>query len=303
MSDSKIHDANNSATEATSKTGKLAPSRAFEMTLEIDAPVEAVWKALSDSAELSRWFPLVGRVEPGVGGSIFLSWGKDCEGTAPITLWEPNRRLQWTEQVPMDGPGAAPTPVTVDYFLQGKGGRTVLRLVHSGMGGGANWDGYVDSIKRGWNFELRGLRHYLHYHRGKERHVAWARHKTSLPAAEAARRIIGANGRILRGNLEGLREGERYNLEPVAGGPALEGVVQVNGLPRSFAATATNLSNAYFRFELEGADISSGADAPVEAPVDAGLQAWLWLSAYDGRTRELDEIERTWAQALRSVLA
>jgi uncharacterized protein YndB with AHSA1/START domain len=272
------------------------------MSLEIDAPLEDVWKALTNSAELSRWFPLEGRVEPGLGGSIFLSWGKDCEGTAPITIWEPKRRLQFTEQMPMDGPGAPPTPVTVDYFLEGKGGTTILRLVHSGMGKGANWDGYLDSITRGWKFELRGLRHYLEHHRGKDRHVVWVRQKTALTATEAAGRIIGPTGHVLRGNLDGLGEGDRYRLDGADGDLALEGLVQVNGLPRSFAATAENLSNSYFRFELEGTE-GSGDGKGGAASSGGGLQAWLWLSTYAGSKKEFDEIARKWTSLLREALA
>lgn len=39
-------------------------------TVEIEAPIERVWRALTEAAELERWFPLEARVEPGEGGSI-----------------------------------------------------------------------------------------------------------------------------------------------------------------------------------------------------------------------------------------
>lgn len=52
-------------------------SLGYEVT--ISAPVEAVWKALTDAMELARWFPLEASVRPGVGGSVRLSWGRNTK--------------------------------------------------------------------------------------------------------------------------------------------------------------------------------------------------------------------------------
>ncbi len=42
--------------------------RRVEATIEINASVEAVWKALTDAGELVRWFPSVRRGRrPGTG--------------------------------------------------------------------------------------------------------------------------------------------------------------------------------------------------------------------------------------------
>ncbi|HSR43367.1 MAG TPA: SRPBCC domain-containing protein [Longimicrobiales bacterium] len=67
--------------------------RILEIVREIDAPAEAVWRALSDAEELRRWFPLDARVEPRPQGSIWPSWGPGCETEAPLHAWEPGRRL------------------------------------------------------------------------------------------------------------------------------------------------------------------------------------------------------------------
>ena len=55
-----------SATSATKR------SRAVEKVIELNAPIEAVWKALTDGQELARWFPLEARVTPGKGGTKHL---------------------------------------------------------------------------------------------------------------------------------------------------------------------------------------------------------------------------------------
>lgn len=264
--------------------------RTFDLSLEIGAPVDAVWKALTDAAELSNWFPLDARVKPGKGGSIFISWGPGCEGEAPITVWEPNRRFQWTEQFTPKGQ-TEPVPVTIEYTLESKGGSTVLRLVHSGFGRGEGWDGFYDSISRGWKFELRGLRHYLHHHRGQKREVIWVRKPIKLSPEDAARRIIGAEGKVLRGPIDKMTEGDAYRLE-VVGGEALdhlEGEVRVNGLPRSFAATVANLNNAYLRYETEG--------------MGGQMEAWLWLSTYGVEKTVRERIEREWTAVIDKALA
>ena len=54
--------------------------------IEIAAPVDEVWKALTDPQELTKWFPLEARITPGVGGSLFLSWGPAWEGETQILM-------------------------------------------------------------------------------------------------------------------------------------------------------------------------------------------------------------------------
>ena len=39
-------------------------TRAFSMSLDLDAPAEDVWRALTDAQELVRWFPVGARVAP-----------------------------------------------------------------------------------------------------------------------------------------------------------------------------------------------------------------------------------------------
>ena len=72
-------------------------TRTIETEIEIDAPVEAVWKALTDADELANWFPLKSRVKPGVGGHVWTYFAEDMQWEVPIAAWEPNKylRLVW----------------------------------------------------------------------------------------------------------------------------------------------------------------------------------------------------------------
>lgn len=168
-----------------------------------------MWRAL-DAEELVRWFPLDAKVAPGEGGSISLSWGDFWSGTSAIEVGEPNRRLRTVDRR-QDSTGRV-VEIAVDYIIEGHGGQTVLRVVHSGFGHGAEWDAEFDSIRRGWQFELRGLRHYLTRHWGTPRRVAWALEKTSLPAEECYARLMGPAGLVREGSIAGLRPGDPYRL-------------------------------------------------------------------------------------------
>jgi len=156
---------------------KAEKERSIDTTLEIAAPVESVWKAISDPRELERWFPLEARVTPGEGGGVFMSWGPPWEGRSRIDAWEENRRLR-TRGFLEHGDASM-----VEYTLEARGGKTVLRLVHSGFAKGGDWeDELFGGTERGWRYELRSLRHYLERHAGQDRVVAWPKAR-SAPTA------------------------------------------------------------------------------------------------------------------------
>ncbi len=266
-------------------------SRSFEMQLEINAPVEAVWKALTDAHELTQWFPLNAKVKPGAGGNIWSSWGPPFEGDSRIEIWEPNKRLKtgWPTWGAKNDEARA--RLTVDYHLEGRGGKTILRLVHSGFGKDASWDKEYDGVSRGWSFELRGLRHYLENHRGEKRRVIWSKKVTDRPIESAMTRVIGPSGLVLRGKIDGLKEGDRYRLDVVGTKRHIEGIVAANIPPRHFSGSATNFNNAFFRCELE----ACGPDGKEEI--------WVWLSTYGLPAEDCDKLESDLRSSLDRALA
>lgn len=264
----------------------LKQVRSVESELEIDAPLDAVWKALTDAQELVRWFPLHAKVKPGKGGAIWASWGPPFEGESTIQIWEPNRHLRtgW----PFTASGGEKCLLFVDYFLESAGGTTRLRLVHSGFGVGEDWDAEYDGVTRGWAFELNGLRHYLEHHRGKDRRPIWIRKPTKLAADAAAARLIGPEGRVFRGQIDGLKPGDRYRLELVGTNRVIEGVVSVNRRPRSFSGTVPGINNALFRCDIER--------------IGSGEEAWVWFSTYGLDTDEADTLQGQINKAVAEAL-
>lgn len=159
-------------------------TRSLTKEVEIEAPAEAVWKALSEAEELVRWFPLQARVEPGEGGTIWLSWGEGVAGEARIDAWEPERRLRWIEGETM----------AVDVTIEGSGGTSVVRLVQSGFSADSEWDDYYDATDAGWTFFLHNLKHYLERHPATGGEVVHARRATERSREDVWATLVGPEG-------------------------------------------------------------------------------------------------------------
>ncbi|MBM3810532.1 MAG: SRPBCC domain-containing protein [Acidimicrobiia bacterium] len=160
-------------------------SRKHDFSIAIDAPIELVWKAISEGEEITKWFAPDARVTPGEGGSLWLSWGPGMEGESKISIWEPGHRFQTLE-------GPAESPKTVDYILESKGGKTILRLVHSGFGAEANFDDEYEATYGGWLTFLAMLKHGLENHAGQPARNVTAFQFIAGKKAEAWKRLTEA---------------------------------------------------------------------------------------------------------------
>jgi len=251
--------------------------RSVVSEIEIAAPIDAVWKALNDPEELTRWFPLEAGVNP--DGSIWMAWGKDFRFTGKAEIVDPPRRIRSTAG-----------PMTTDITLEARGGWTYVRLVQSGFGPGADWDSELDGTNRGWWFQLHGLKHYLEVHRGTPRRVVWARRVHSLSRAEAWARLMSAQGLLREGRVEDLRAGEPYRFVS-ADGDALEGAALRSEPPIDFVGTVDNLNRAFLRIQLD--------DLPMRGYKDANL----WLSTYGLPRQQTDALFARWHALLERLFA
>ena len=263
-------------------------ARAIEVTLEIAAPVERVWKAITDPRELERWFPIHARVTPGVGGEVFMSWGPPWEGGSRIEAWDENRRLR-TRGFMEHGDASV-----VEYTLEARGGRTLLRLVHSGFAKGGDWeDELFGGTRRGWRYELRSLRHYLERHAGADRQTAWPKANVRGTAAEVWKRLLGREGFAREGRVQGLAEGEPYAVT-AATGDAFAGRVVVNDPPYEFSATVESLNDGLLAIRTHDA---AGPDR------SHGYAASVWISAWGSEQQNLALLGERWKKLLDRVAA
>jgi uncharacterized protein YndB with AHSA1/START domain len=247
--------------------------RAFEMTIEIAVPPEAVWHALTDAQELVRWFPLNADITPGQGGKWFVSWDGNWPWTTGIEIWEPNRHLGLVDRQgrPYDAEGkrmidsVAPMEIAIDWHLDAKGGSTIVRLVHSGFGRGGAWDDEYEGVSLGWQMELRCLRHYLEHHLGHDRRVTWQRSVIPAPVAAVWSRLFAADG-LVRNLQPTVRAGDRF-ATTLSTGDRLEGTVLTVTPNRGFQMTVDRLNNGIYRLWIDRVEEKTAVNS--------------WLTTYD----------------------
>lgn len=252
-------------------------ARRIERTLSLDAPVDAVWKALTDATELMRWFPMRARVVPGAGGLIHMQWDETYDAESRIEIWEPNHHLR------IGFPHHDPVLLATDYHLESEKGQTVLRVVTSGFGEGADWDDWYAGVGAGWDFELYGLRHYLEHHRGLDRIVATARAPFTLDRAAAWRGLLGPGGWL---EIEsGVPRAGGRAVGRTGSGTRLSGTVLLWTPPTQLVMTVEEYNNAILRVEVERGD-----------------HAIVWMATYGVAEGTIAALSREWQQGLRDGL-
>jgi uncharacterized protein YndB with AHSA1/START domain len=262
--------------EADKKTETRRAYR-LEKEIEIAASFEEVWRALTDARELANWFPLEARVTPGKDGKIFLSWGPECQGEADIVAWEAPKRFAWREKTAL-----------VEFTLEVRAGKTLVRLVQSGFFSGADWENeWFESTNYGWEFMLLSLRVLFERHRGQERKVIWLRQPVALTRVEAYRKLLGPDGLF--------REGVRPSSKPYAAfvlntrsGQEISGFVEMLKEPRGICLRVTEWNDALFWVTLEGAD--------------GKLEAQIWISTFGVPQSSIEVWKAAWANQLKTVL-
>ncbi|HEY9504528.1 MAG TPA: SRPBCC domain-containing protein [Gemmatimonadales bacterium] len=251
----------------------VAGTRAFRMSLDLDATPDQVWRALTEADELVRWFPTEARVTPGEGGTMLWSWGYGEDWVSRIDAWEPGRLLRLVQEDarPYDAQGnplppgeVEPARIAMEFTIDAGQGRTRLRLVHSGFGRGAAWDAEVDGITEGWQAELRSLRHYLRRHRGRNRKAARGLVQTAVPRETAWARLTGPGGYAL--SPAAPQEGEGFEVI-TPGGRRYAGTVELNLPGVTLAGTVRELDDGWFR-------LLTWRDPRGHTGV------WAWLAAY-----------------------
>jgi len=249
--------------------------RTQEHRVEIDAPAEVVWRAITEADELTRWYVEDARVRPGEGGTQWVSWGGGVEMETTHLAWTPGEHLR------LGTPGGENKggwdALILDFTIESSGEKTVLRLVQSGMSDEEGWDDAYDSTEVGWRQFLAALRFYLERHRGEPRRTLYRYGTIQLPKPDAWEKVL----RTLApgGELAGLAAGDRYTAAG-PGGDSLSGDVLLYDPGRNFMATVEGYGDALLSFDLGGTGKSCfmnfilGTYGPARERVDALRRKW-----------------------------
>lgn len=115
----------------------------MELVVEVAAPPEVVWQAIATGPGLSMWF-LETELEERVGGHVAFHMGPEMASEGEVTAWEPGTRLEYAEPGWCDLAGRENTgqqPLVSEFLIEAtSGGTSILRVVSSAYGTGAEWE-------------------------------------------------------------------------------------------------------------------------------------------------------------------
>lgn len=129
--------------------------RTLEKELFIKASPQRVFQALTTKEDLERWFLVKAEIDLCPGGAIRFEWGPGRFEVGKILVYEPPHRLSYS----WEASGLGPTTVT--FALTGENTGTRLRLTHTGIGEGEDWDSYSTAVDSGWSAHLIDLTTWL----------------------------------------------------------------------------------------------------------------------------------------------
>jgi uncharacterized protein YndB with AHSA1/START domain len=135
------------------------------MRFELAASPEQVWDAIATAEGISSWF-LPTELDGREGGAMVTHMGEDASSPGEVTGWDPPRRLVYSEPdwAALTGhEGADVTPLVSEFLVEAQsGGTTVVRVVSSAFGTGAQWEQeFFDGMRAGWEPFFSHLELYL----------------------------------------------------------------------------------------------------------------------------------------------
>ena len=129
----------------------------------LDAPVEAVWEAITDNEKMKQWYFNIPSFNPVEGFEFSFTAGNEAKEYVhhcKITAVVPNRKLSYTWKYE-----GYPGESEVTWELFPEGGKTKLVLTHTGLHTFASINDpsfAVKSFTEGWNYIIgKGLTEYL----------------------------------------------------------------------------------------------------------------------------------------------
>ena len=258
------------------------PERTLELHVDIDAPIEAAWKAITEGPGIANWFAPVAEVSaPGEGATVKAGWSEEMMMTSTVVAWEPLKHVRWLDESGWMGPG---TSLALDYYLSTENGKTRVRLVQSAFGASDGWDDLFDGIKTGWAYFLQNLRIYLEKLPGRVRRMISDRIEVDMPRQRFWRHLLSDAGGFVVGDAGTLKTGDSIKLRLKESGAVLA-VVELLIEGRGLGLRIPELTDAMLFIELEGKSDK--------------FHVGYWLSVYD--EAQAKQLEKPAKRAFRRI--
>jgi len=129
--------------------------RSVDIAIEVRATPEEVWDVIATGPGISKWF-VPAEIED---DTIHFHHPNGFEQDGTITVREPPHRFRVEFDAFAPTPETDPLPTAIEVTVAAQsGGTSVIRLVNSGFGSGADWDEQIESSRAGWERCLQALR-------------------------------------------------------------------------------------------------------------------------------------------------
>jgi uncharacterized protein YndB with AHSA1/START domain len=152
----------------------MIPGR-IERDILIEAPVEVVWRAVTEPDQISSWFTDAAEIDVREGGEGTLTWNERAtsrrESSKPATARisvetiAPPRTFSFRWAHPEGVEARQDNSVLVEFTLLPEGEHTRLRVVETGLlelaWPDADKATYADEHTTGWETHLASLRDYV----------------------------------------------------------------------------------------------------------------------------------------------
>jgi len=141
----------------------MTEERTIQQNYTIASSPEEVFKALTDSKELNRWWTTRNQSRAEIGGAYEYIWefndpnqnGKQAGNYSVIV---PNEKISYPWEAGNEGQGHN-TVVELRISTAAEG--TLLELEHSGYKSGGDWDQAYEMTAQAWGFFLNNLKSFL----------------------------------------------------------------------------------------------------------------------------------------------
>lgn len=140
-----------------------------EREVLIEAPIEVVWRVITEPGHIKRWFADEVEIElrPGGPGQLTFIEKASTKPTAvrlQVEAVEPPRRFAYRWVLPAGEEPRAGNSMLVEFTLAEEGESTRLQVVESGLErmpwSDSEKQAYADDHATGWSTHLESLRQY-----------------------------------------------------------------------------------------------------------------------------------------------
>ncbi len=141
----------------------MIPS-AIEREILIEAPIDVVWRVVTEPSQIKEWFSEEAEIEPRAGGGGRLAFKSGDTYELQIEAMEPPRRFAFRWVQPQGEVVRTDNSMLVEFLLEPDAGNTRLRVIESGFDR-VDWSDekktkYFENHTKGWEMLLGRLRDY-----------------------------------------------------------------------------------------------------------------------------------------------